>query len=149
MILCSVILMNSCKKPAAVVVQNDTTPLDYDYGLNSTLYDAKLMLYNGSDFVGEIALGDISPGGGRSQYFELEDHIEKVKVRFRFLPSSQTQFDNPIRYTSQFFLINANEDNEIKINDETLVSNSPDKKGEGKVGDVVKMEKSKMDKLNR
>lgn len=44
MILCSVILMNSCKKPAAVVVQNDTTPVDYGYGLNSTLYDAKLML---------------------------------------------------------------------------------------------------------
>ena len=65
------------------------------------------------------------------------------------IPSYQTQFDNPIRYTSQFFLINANEDNEIKLNDETLVSKSPDKKGEGKVGDVVKMEKSKMDKLNR
>jgi hypothetical protein len=137
-ILGSVILMNSCKKPAVVVVQNNTTPVDYGYGLNSTLYDAKLMLYSGSDFVGEIALGDIPPGGGRSQYFELEDHVEKVKVRFRFFPSDQTQFDNPIKYTSQYFLINANEDNEIFLNDETLVSGSPDKKGEVKIGDGIK-----------
>ena len=138
MILGSVILMNSCKKPATVVVQNNVTPLDYEYGLNSTLYDANLMLYNGSDFIGEIALGDISPGGGKSQTVELEDNVEKVKVRFRFLPSSQTQFDNPIKYTAQFYLINANADNQISITDETLVSNSPDKKGEGKVGDIVK-----------
>ncbi len=35
------------------------------------------------------------------------------------------------------------------LNDETLVSTSPDKKGEVKVGDIVKMEKSKMSKLIR
>jgi len=65
------------------------------------------------------------------------------------IPSYQTQFDNPIKYTAQFYLINANEENEIKLNDETLVSKSPDKKGDVKVGDIVKMEKLKMDKLNR
>mgnify|MGYP003589026556 FL=1 len=138
MILSSVILMNSCKKPATVVVQNNVTPVDYGYGLNSTLYNANLMLYNGSDFIGEIALGDITPGGGKSQIVELEDNVEKVKVRFNFLPSYQTQFDNPIKYTAQFYLINANEENEITLTDETLVSNSPDKKGEVKVGDILK-----------
>lgn len=138
MILGSVILMNSCKKPATVVVQNNVTPLDYEYGLNATMYNANLMLYKGSDFIGEISLGDITPGGGESQRVELDDHVEKVKVRFNFYPSSQTQFDNPIKYTAQFYLINANADNQISITDETLVSNSPDKKGEGKVGDIVK-----------
>ncbi len=64
-------------------------------------------------------------------------------------PSFQTQFDNPIKYTAQFYLINANAENQISITGETLVSNSPDKKGEVKIGDIVKMEKSKMDKLNR
>lgn len=138
MILGSLILMNSCKKPANVVVQNNSTPVDYGYGLNSTLYNANLMLYNGSDFIGEISLGDITPGGGKSQTVELEDNVEKVKVRFNFFPSYQTQFDNPIKYTAQFYLINANEDNKITLTDETLVSNSPDKKGEGKAGDILK-----------
>ena len=138
MILGLVILMNSCKKPATVVVHNDTTPVDYGCGLNSTFYNAKLMLYNGSDFIGEIALGDITPGGGKSQIIELDDNVEKVKVRFNFLPSYQTQFDNPIKYTAQFYLNNANEENEITLTDETLVSNSPDKKGEVKVGDILK-----------
>ncbi len=149
MILGSVILMNSCKKSATVVVQNNVTPVDYGYGLNNTLYSANLMLYKGSDFIGEIALGDITPGGGKSQIVELEDNVEKVKVRFNFFPSYQTQFDNPIKYTAQFYLINANADNQISITGETLVSNSPDKKGEGKVGDIVKTEKSKMDKIIR
>ena len=145
----SMLVLNSCKKPATVFVQNNVTPVDYEYGLNATMYNANLMLYNGNDFIGEIALGDITPGGGESQTVELDDNVEKVKVKWNYYPSNQTLFDNPIRYTAQFYLINANEENEITLTDETLVSNSPDKKGEGKVGDIVKMEKSKMDKINR
>lgn len=133
----SILVLNSCKKPATVVVQNNVTPVDYGYGLNATMYNANLMLYNGSDFIGEISLGDVTPGGGKSQTVELDDNVEKVKVRFNFYPSYQTQFDNPIKYTAQFFLINANEENKININDETLVSNSLDKKGEVKIGYVV------------
>ena len=134
----SILILTSCKKPATVIVQNNSTPVDYGYGLNSTLYNANLMLYNGSDFIGEIALGDITPGGGESQSIELDDNVEKVKVRFNFFPSYQTQFDNPIKYTAQFFLINANEENKITLTDETLVSNSPDKKGEEKFGEIMK-----------
>lgn len=134
----SILILNSCKKPATVVVQNNVTPVDYGYGLNATMYNANLMLYKGSDFIGEISLGDIAPGGGESQTIELDENVEKVKVRFNFYPSSQTQFDNPIKYTAQFFLINANEENKITVTNETLVSNSPDKKGEGKVGDILK-----------
>ena len=55
----SILILNSCKKPATVVVQNNVTPVDYGYGLNATMYNANLMLYKGSDFIGEISLGDI------------------------------------------------------------------------------------------
>jgi len=116
-------LLLSCTKPTTVQVVNNGSFFNGSGGLNGTLYNATLILYKGNDLVGQVNLGDITYGGGKSKIVEVEDYVEKAKLMFKFFPSTTT-YSNPFKYTSQFYILSSNKDNQIVITDQTLISNS-------------------------
>lgn len=116
------------KKTTVKVTNNLTYYSSTIEGLNATIYNATLLLYKGSDMVGQLNLGDIVYSGGVSQTVEIADYIEKSKLMFKILPANTT-LTNYFKYTAQYYVIIPNTDNHIIITNETLVTDSPTKGG--------------------
>lgn len=114
----------SCSDPKTTAyVKNEHTIQSDVQGLDGTLYNASLIMYQDNQELGTIALGDVSTGGGVSDVVELNANCNKVRVKFYYLPLTSSQL-NPAMYTSIAIPVTAEIENEILVNNSTTIGSS-------------------------
>lgn len=107
--------------PTRLIIRNNLPYIGEYPEINGTLYQTYVLIFNGDDLVGSNYVGTILYGGGSSGYINLPDYAEKVKLRFTVRPAEST-LDNPTLITGQYYMISKNIDNQIIIDENTLIS---------------------------
>lgn len=129
-ILSVLLLFVSCQKeePTTYQVINNTTRINSSVPfLDGSLYEVVVFLYSGSDIIDEDHIESIEPGGGKSDIIEVHEGCEKVKISFKLLPPESEFYDteeNSRIYTVSFTLITKEKNNEVIIDDNTMISSN-------------------------
>ena len=121
-VICGIVVSCSDPKTTAYVKNEHTIQSDVQ-GLDGTLYNASLIMYQDAQELGTVALGDVSTGGGLSSVVELNENCNKVRVKFYYLPLTSSQL-NPPMYTSNAIPVTAEIENEILVNNSTTIGSS-------------------------
>lgn len=120
LIVLVVITTTSCTKQVTTIqVFNKVSPQSSYNGIDGTMYNATLLMYKDDDVVGQVELGNIRSGGGKSEIIEPEDYVQKARVMFKTNPTSSEW-----KFTVQYFVLIEDDDNDIIINDQTLITGS-------------------------
>jgi len=130
-LLLSIVFFISCEKDEPVittyiqVVNNSTEMESVDPYLNGAIYDVVIFTYIEDDVSGQVNIDKVGPEGDVSDKIKIDNKVTKVKLSFEFIPPESDYYealDLDRQYTVAFTFIDKGENNQIIIDDNTMIS---------------------------
>lgn len=142
--LFSALVLMSCEKPETTYqVLNNCSRVEISEEplMDGSLFEVVVFHYIGDDVAGQDDLDPVRWGGGKSDIITVKDNIEKVKLSFKMIPPESDYFDSPLNkryYLVAYTYIDAEKNNIIEVNDNSMVTNYPKNGDEIHLGKLLK-----------
>lgn len=110
--------------PKTCQVTNNATVFTSAIGADGTMYDAKVIFYNGTTEMSELPMGNLTHSGGLSAILTAPEEATQARVAFLLLPSTNTDPANVMQYTVDYFTLTAGSLLSISITDQTMLTST-------------------------
>lgn len=119
---------------ATCQVTNNATAFTSTIGADGTMYDAKVIFYNGTTELSELSMGNLTHSGGQSVELTAPEEATQARVAFLLLPSTNTDPDNVMQYTVDYYTLTPGSLLSISITNQTVLTST---KGSMKGGNTM------------